>query len=103
MYDIILPLKLFKTSRLTILAVAAVAVCVFVVIVVMTVMNGLVTDFIDMNHGFFSDCVISTDSLVYGTFIKFKRRLVEVLRLLPIFIFKWCTHPVLRVPYIIIG
>ena len=72
MYDVILPLKLFKSSRLTILAVAAVAVCVFVVIVVMTVMNGLVVDFIDKNHTFFSDCIISTDSLVgFGRYDEF--------------------------------
>lgn len=64
MYDVILPLKLFKSNKLTILAVLAVAVSVFIVIVVMTVMNGLTLDFIDKNHGFFSDCIISTDSLV---------------------------------------
>jgi lipoprotein-releasing system permease protein len=76
MYDFILPLKLFKTNRLTILAVTAVAVCVFVVIVVMTVMNGLVTDFIDMNHGFFADCIISTDSLVgFGHYDEFENTL----------------------------
>jgi len=64
MYDVILPFKLFKSSRLTFLAVPAVAVSVFIVIVVMTVMNGLTVDFIDKNHAFFSDCIISTDSLV---------------------------------------
>jgi len=72
MYDVILPLKLFKSSRLTILAVLAVAVSVFIVIVVMTVMNGLTVDFIDKNHGFYSDCVISTDSLVgFGDYNEF--------------------------------
>ncbi|MCE5341050.1 MAG: FtsX-like permease family protein [Planctomycetaceae bacterium] len=64
MYDIILPLKLFKSNKLTILAVLAVAVSVFTVIVVMTVMNGLTVDFINQNHRFYSDCIISTDSLV---------------------------------------
>jgi lipoprotein-releasing system permease protein len=64
MYHVILPFKLFKSNRLTILAVLAVAVSVFTVIVVMTVMNGLTTDFIDKNHGFYSDCIISTGSLV---------------------------------------
>ena len=64
MYDVILPFKLFKSSKLTILAVLAVAVSVFIVIVVMTVMNGLTVDFIEKNHGFFSDCIISTDSMV---------------------------------------
>jgi len=72
MYDVILPLKLFKSNKLTILAVAAVAVCVFIVIVVMTVMNGLTVDFIDKNHDFFSDCIISTDSLVgFGHYDEF--------------------------------
>ncbi len=64
MYDVMLPLKLFKSNKLTILAVLAVAVSVFTVIVVMTVMNGLTVDFINQNHRFYSDCIISTDSLV---------------------------------------
>jgi lipoprotein-releasing system permease protein len=64
MYHIILPFKLFKSNKLTILAVLAVAVSVFTVIVVMTVMNGLTVDFIDKNHAFYSDCIVSTDSLV---------------------------------------
>ncbi len=72
MYDVILPFKLFKSSRLTILAVLAVAVSVFIVIVVMTVMNGLTADFIDKNQAFFSDCIVSTDSLVgFGHYDEF--------------------------------
>jgi len=72
MYDVILPFKLFKSSRLTILAVLAVAVSVFIVIVVMTVMNGLTVDFINKNHGFYSDCIVSTDSLVgFGHYDEF--------------------------------
>jgi lipoprotein-releasing system permease protein len=63
---------LFKSSRLTILAVLAVAVSVFIVIVVMTVMNGLTVDFIEKNHAFFSDCIVSTDSLVgFGHYDEF--------------------------------
>jgi len=77
MYNIILPLKLFKSNRLTILAVLAVAVSVFTVIVVMTVMNGLTVDFINQNHKFYSDCIVSTDSLVgfadYNEFITLLR------------------------------
>ncbi|MEN6383751.1 MAG: FtsX-like permease family protein [Phycisphaerales bacterium] len=64
MYHVILPFKLFKSNKLTIVAVLAVAVSVFTVIVVMTVMNGLTVDFIDKNHGFYSDCIVSTNSLV---------------------------------------
>lgn len=64
MYDIILPMRFFLRRRITILAILAVALCVFTVVVVMTVMNGLVIDFTDKNHTFFSDCVVSTDSLV---------------------------------------
>ncbi|HBG26764.1 MAG: hypothetical protein A2Y10_18780 [Planctomycetes bacterium GWF2_41_51] len=78
MYDVILPLKLFKSSKLTILAVLAVAVSVFIVIVVMTVMNGLTVDFIEKNHGFYSDCIISTDSMVgfadYDEFLEVLRK-----------------------------
>lgn len=77
MYNVILPIKLFKSNRLTILAVMTVAVSVFIVIVVMTVMNGLTADFIKQNHGFYSDCIISTDSLVgfadYNEFITLLR------------------------------
>ncbi len=64
MYDILLPIRFFLRRRITILAVLAVALCVFTVVVVMTVMNGLVADFTDKNHTFFSDCIVSTDSLV---------------------------------------
>lgn len=76
MYDILLPIKFFFRRRITILAVLAVALCVFTVVVVMTVMNGLVTDFADKNHTFFSDCIISTDSLVgFGLYDEFMSRL----------------------------
>src|SRR4030042_5043108 len=64
MNDIILPARFFLRRRITILAVLAVALCVFTVVVVMTVMNGLVIDFTGKNHTFFSDCIVSTDSLV---------------------------------------
>lgn len=76
MYDIILPIRFFLKRRITILAVIAVALCVFTVVVVMTVMHGLVTDFTDKNHEFFSDCIISTDSLVgFGLYDEFILRL----------------------------
>ncbi|MGA2916112.1 MAG: FtsX-like permease family protein [Sedimentisphaerales bacterium] len=76
MFDIILPIRFFLRRRITILAVLAVALCVFTVVVVMTVMNGLVTDFTNMNHTFFSDCIISTESLVgFGLYDEFMARL----------------------------
>ena len=50
--------------RITLLAVMAVMLCVFMVVIVMTVMIGLVGEFTQKNHDFFSDCIISTDSLV---------------------------------------
>jgi ABC-type lipoprotein release transport system permease subunit len=76
MYDIILPARFFLRRRITILAVLAVALCVFTVVVVMTVMNGLVADFTDKNHAFFSDCIVSTDSLVgFGLYEEFILRL----------------------------
>jgi lipoprotein-releasing system permease protein len=76
MYDIILPVRFFLRRRITILAVLAVALCVFTVVVVMTVMNGLVADFTDKNHAFFSDCIVSTDSLVgFGLYDEFISRL----------------------------
>ncbi len=72
MYDIILPIRFFIRRRITILAVLAVALCVFTVVVVMTVMHGLVLDFREKNHTFFSDCIISTDSLVgFGLYEEF--------------------------------
>ncbi|MBN1787320.1 MAG: ABC transporter permease [Sedimentisphaerales bacterium] len=64
MYDVLLPIKFFFRRRITILAVLAVALSVFIVVVVMTVMHGLVLDFREKNHIFFSDCIVSTDSLV---------------------------------------
>ncbi len=76
MFDIILPIRFFLRRRITILAVLAVALCVFTVVVVMTVMNGLVTDFTNKNHTFFSDCIVSTDSLVgFGLYDEFMSRL----------------------------
>ena len=76
MYDILLPMRFFFRRRITILAVLAVALCVFTVVVVMTVMNGLVTDFTEKNHAFFSDCIVSTDSLVgFGLYEEFISRL----------------------------
>ncbi len=64
MYKLFLPLRFFIKRKITYLAVVAVALCVFTVVVVMTVMDGLVTDFIDKNHAFVGDCVVGTDSLV---------------------------------------
>jgi lipoprotein-releasing system permease protein len=76
MYGIVLPINFFFRRRITILAVLAVALCVFTVVVVMTVMNGLVTDFTEKNHNFFSDCIVSTDSLVgFGLYEEFISRL----------------------------
>jgi lipoprotein-releasing system permease protein len=76
MYDIILPIRFFLRRRITILAVLAVALCVFTVVVVMTVMNGLVSDFTDKNHAFFSDGIVWTDSLVgFGLYEEFISRL----------------------------
>ncbi len=78
MYDILLPIKFFLRRRITIVAILAVALCVFTVVVVMTVMNGLVTDFADKNHAFFSDCIVSTDSLVgFGLYEEFIAHLEE--------------------------
>jgi ABC-type lipoprotein release transport system permease subunit len=78
MYDIILPARFFLRRRITILAVLAVALCVFTVVVVMTVMNGLVIDFTAKNHAFFSDCIVSTDSLVgFGLYDEFISRLED--------------------------
>ena len=64
MYKIILPARYFIKRRIAILAVAAVALCVFMVVVVMTVMSGLVEDFRQKNHDFFSDCIVNSQSLV---------------------------------------
>jgi len=76
MYACLLPARFFLRRRITILAVLAVALCVFTVVVVMTVMNGLVIDFTAKNHAFFSDCIVSTDSLVgFGLYEEFISRL----------------------------
>ncbi|MCD4831623.1 MAG: hypothetical protein K8R02_07445 [Anaerohalosphaeraceae bacterium] len=64
MYKVFLPLRFFLKRKITYLAVIAVTLCVFTVVVVMTVMNGLVTDFVDKNHAFVGDCIVGTDSLV---------------------------------------
>lgn len=64
MYKFLLAIRYLLRRRITLLAVMAVTLCVFMVVVVMTVMIGLVDDFTSKNHEFFSDCIISTDSLV---------------------------------------
>jgi len=64
MYKLLLAIRYLLRRRITLLAIMAVMLCVFMVVIVMTVMIGLVDDFTKKNHEFFSDCIISTDSLV---------------------------------------
>jgi lipoprotein-releasing system permease protein len=64
MYRLKLALRYLFRRRISYLAIAAVALCVFIVVIVMTVHSGLVRQFKDKNHNFYSDCIISTDSMV---------------------------------------
>ena len=64
MYKLLLAMRYLLRRRITLLAIMAVMLCVFMVVIVMTVMIGLVADFEKNNHDFFSDCIISTESLV---------------------------------------
>ena len=64
MYKLLLAIRYLLRRRITLLAIMAVMLCVFMVVIVMTVMIGLVDDFTKKNHEFFSDCIISTESLV---------------------------------------
>lgn len=64
MYKLLLAIRYMMRRRITLLAILSVIICVFMVIVVMTVMKGLVDEFEQKNHEFFSDCIISTESLV---------------------------------------
>ncbi len=64
MFKISLPIRYLIKRPISYLAVGAVALCVFIVVVVMTVMNGLVQEFSDLNHGYVGDCVVVSDSLV---------------------------------------
>ena len=64
MYKLLLAIRYLIRRRITLLAIMSVMLCVFMVVVVMTVMIGLVDEFTVKNHEFFSDCIISTDSLV---------------------------------------
>jgi ABC-type lipoprotein release transport system permease subunit len=76
MYKLLLAMRYLLRRRITLLAIIAVMLCVFMVVVVMTVMIGLVGDFTKKNHEFFSDCIISTESLV--GFAHYKEFLAEI-------------------------
>ncbi len=64
MYKIKLPLRYLFKRKISYVAIAAVALCVFIVLIVMTVHSGLVQQYKDKNHDFYSDTIISTDSMV---------------------------------------
>lgn len=72
MYKVKLPLKYFYKRKITSLAVISVAICVFIIVVVMTVHSGIVEQFKTKNHNFYSDCIISTNSMVgFGGYQEF--------------------------------
>ena len=64
MYKLLLAIRYLIRRRITLLAMLSVTLCVFMVVVVMTVMTGVLGEFEKNNHDFFSDCIVSTESLV---------------------------------------
>lgn len=82
MYKYLLAVRYLLKRPISWIAAVAVALCVFIVLVVMTVMNGLVGDFREKNHGYVGDCVVTSDSLVgfpyYADFMERLRGLDEV-------------------------
>ncbi len=72
MYKWILPLRYLIRKPISYVALISIAACVFIVLIVMTILNGLVVNFAEKNHNFYSDCIISSDSLVgFGSYEEF--------------------------------
>lgn len=77
MYKLKLALRYLFKRKISYVAIAAVALCVFIVVIVMTVHSGLVREFKDKNHDFYSDCIVSTDSMVgFGYYEDFIDKLI---------------------------
>ncbi len=74
MFKYLITFKYLRHQPVNLIAFLAVGLCVFIASIVMAIMVGLTADFKEKTHRTFSDCIVSSESLVgfgyYGQFVE---------------------------------